>query len=691
MVEAAVLKHNITWTAPMPLWAENTSLGIQVRGKELEKQPVILRFAHDSFMEELLSVLAESPWRLSDWIAQPETWREPMKAPQSVPKPKTLKPLSYLLHKTKELSQKNTASKKRKPPRDRKHFTQSPEGNDPKSALKLYQAAHQRYYLVTASLLDDVGNYPERTLNLSRNERVTFVMRRLIPPSTKELKDFTKWDEYAYVSTGNGYVWKKVVTDGSTAARKLICGEEQLPLFPLNYNGQCGKHRQLHAGLIPVGKREAWLAAPVGETAQNQDIATTGQSEEAATPLAMSIFKQDISTPWQILLEQALNTQNSLNDDGDAADDNQKLINNRREQIQTVSWYILLDFVLYLQRYLPRIWSVIAGQTQKSSLDNEEQKFVTYLEQTSLSDDLAEELTRLEADIPDPTGYYTEAHVKRSLSEALAAYDKQVQRDLETVDTFYERFDQNNEPIKINDIDPGWPTFLFPLADPILDGPIPPLETDAMANLTGIELLQEKVNELAAEIEKILPEEAQAEIDELVSTQPIANPGEAWFVVRCVYERPNCGPLFPALTSAATRRFQLAPFFDPDAPARPVRIPMPLDISPAGLRKFKKNAGFIMSDMLCGKIKRIRKITLGDLVLSVLPWPFHKDLPDPGKTGPCSGGDGNFGMICSLSIPIVTLCALILLIIIVSLFDIFFRWIPYLFICLPIPGLKGKK
>ena len=24
-----------------------------------------------------------------------------------------------------------------------------------------------------------------------------------------------------------------------------------------------------------------------------------------------------------------------------------------------------------------------------------------------------------------------------------------------------------------------------------------------------------------------------------------------------------------------------------------------------------------------------RKITFGDLVLSVLPWPFHKDLPSP--------------------------------------------------------------
>lgn len=119
---------------------------------------------------------------------------------------------------------------------------------------------------------------------------------------------------------------------------------------------------------------------------------------------------------------------------------------------------------------------------------------------------------------------------------------------------------------------------------------------------------------------------------------------------------------------------------------------MPVDISPAGLRKFKKNTTFMISDMLCGKIKAIRKMTLGDLVLSVLPWPFHKNLPNVGNTGPCKESSGlNIGMFCSLSIPIVTLCALILLMIIVQLFDMFFRWVPYLFVCFPIPGLKGKK
>ena len=126
-------------------------------------------------------------------------------------------------------------------------------------------------------------------------------------------------------------------------------------------------------------------------------------------------------------------------------------------------------------------------------------------------------------------------------------------------------------------------------------------------------------------------------------------------------------------------------------PARAIRIPTPLDVSPAGLRKFARNTTFMISDSLCGKIKSIRQLTLADLVLSILPWPFHKDLPDVGDGGPCKEGGNPIGMFCSLSIPIVTLCALILLLIMVALFDIFFKWLPLLFICFPLLGFKGKK
>jgi len=143
--------------------------------------------------------------------------------------------------------------------------------------------------------------------------------------------------------------------------------------------------------------------------------------------------------------------------------------------------------------------------------------------------------------------------------------------------------------------------------------------------------------------------------------------------------------MHPAIVSDASDVFQLAGFFDPDAPARPIRIGLPVDISPAGLRKFDKNTAFMVSDLLCGHMERFKSMSLGDLVLSVLPWPFHRDLP-VGPPVPCSAG-----MMCSLSIPIVTICALLLVMIIVSLLDIVFKWMPYFMVCFPIPGFKAKE
>ena len=117
---------------------------------------------------------------------------------------------------------------------------------------------------------------------------------------------------------------------------------------------------------------------------------------------------------------------------------------------------------------------------------------------------------------------------------------------------------------------------------------------------------------------------------------------------------------------------------------------MPVDTSPAGLRKFAKNTAFVLSDSLGCQIEKTQSITFGDLVLSVLPWPFRKKL-NASKPACASSGRLDIGKICTLSIPIITICALILLIIIVKLLDIIFHWVPYLIFCLPLPGLKSKQ
>ena len=49
------------------------------------------------------------------------------------------------------------------------------------------------------------------------------------------------------------------------------------------------------------------------------------------------------------------------------------------------------------------------------------------------------------------------------------------------------------------------------------------------------------------------------------------------------------------------------------------------------------------------------------------------------------------GMVCSFSIPIITIVALILLIIFVKLLDIIFFWMPFFQICLPLPNFSAKE
>lgn len=143
------------------------------------------------------------------------------------------------------------------------------------------------------------------------------------------------------------------------------------------------------------------------------------------------------------------------------------------------------------------------------------------------------------------------------------------------------------------------------------------------------------------------------------------------YVLRMVFDRPHCAPLRPPVVSEPTEPFALASFFDSDAPARSIRISLPLDTSPAGLRAYRKNVGFVISDQLkqqMGCVKNATAALKGDIAC---------------------GGSIDIGMICSFSIPIITIVALILLMIMVMLLNIIFWWLPFFRICLP-AGIKAK-
>lgn len=149
--------------------------------------------------------------------------------------------------------------------------------------------------------------------------------------------------------------------------------------------------------------------------------------------------------------------------------------------------------------------------------------------------------------------------------------------------------------------------------------------------------------------------------------------GTTRYVIRCVYERPQCGPLHDNVVSDASRQFGLATYFDTDAPARPLHIVLPIDTSVAGLRKTPKSVSFLMSNQLRAQLDRVKD---GKRAL-------QQDID--------SGGDFDLGMICSFSIPIITICALIVLMIFISLLNIVFWWLPFLKICFPIPLKKDSQ
>src|SRR5690606_7894520 len=100
--------------------------------------------------------------------------------------------------------------------------------------------------------------------------------------------------------------------------------------------------------------------------------------------------------------------------------------------------------------------------------------------------------------------------------------------------------------------------------------------------------------------------------------------------------------------------------------APPVTVPLPDPTDRAALKALKPNVSFAVPKGL----------------MDFMQANDAKKLID---------GDGEKGSglaidwICSFSIPIITLCAFIVLNIFLSLFDLIFRWLLFIKICLPIP------
>lgn len=117
--------------------------------------------------------------------------------------------------------------------------------------------------------------------------------------------------------------------------------------------------------------------------------------------------------------------------------------------------------------------------------------------------------------------------------------------------------------------------------------------------------------------------------------------------------------------SPESEPFRILPWWDGEGPGTTISLP-----DMANLKKVKPSVAFAMPPAIANLLK-------GDM----------KALAD-GEGSESSTDGPQVGWICSFSIPFITICAFIVLNIFLSLFDIIFRWMMFIKVCIPIPRSK---
>lgn len=130
-----------------------------------------------------------------------------------------------------------------------------------------------------------------------------------------------------------------------------------------------------------------------------------------------------------------------------------------------------------------------------------------------------------------------------------------------------------------------------------------------------------------------------------------------------VRHEPDCPP--ELVWSDYTETFRIAPWWH-SGPNKPPVIALP-DLTLQNLREFKPNVAFKLPPRLFDMLQ--------------------KNLPTKLLAGDIKEGNVGLGIewICGFSIPIITLCAFIVLFIFLVLLNIVFWWLPFVRICIPIP------
>ncbi len=669
------MKHPAIWTAPPAFWSEQGQLSPGFH------RPRLLRFADDAFMEQLFQLLEHDPRELPSLEAEPETWREPsQRAAESSPllesAPATIANFRRILRlkSNPKIYSVVPASTAKKP-------------------LKLYQAAHKRHYLVVSHLLCQKPGLPERSINKSKRQSVSMVVRRLLPNSdtmdtttyangpiwNPATASFPDWMEMAWIA-GNTPNWQETWQND-----RLVSGEDRLGISQANYKDVNEQPRRLLMGTIPLGRRETY---------QGANVQTASASTTESVDQRRLLFRSQVTGPWMELLESVYGPTGEFPDSFFAYDDsgntypisgtNLELAEAQlRSRVQVSSWFLLLELFQFLKLY--------GSDTICHTLDQAPGTVPT--DDHSPEANLALWLWNTKSWNNFSSLYFGVAPNLLDAIRKAGSFQDRLDNAWITQDSISVPRNDYTFPEPYQDLpDPevtGWPNFLFLLTDPEFGtfppSPAPPNLSNPASFYDNFSIRLNYLLELVADCLK----PGTTGPDPSSAKNLPGDTREGWYVVRMVLEHPECLAEHPEILSEPTTPFQMASYYDSDAPARPIKIGLPIDPTPAGLRKFDRNTVLQLSDLMCSHASRMKRITFGNLVLSVLPWPFHKKLPRPGK-GKCETGDSR-GMMLVMSIPIITICALIILMIMVALLDIVFKWLPLFMFWIPVPKNKSTS
>jgi len=506
--------------------------------------------------------------------------------------------------------------------------------NDPTNPLyKLFQPLHQRYYLVTASLVCRKLGLPDRTVDRKNGEKVSFVLRRLVAQTTPPGQP-QQYTEMAWVNEGDKKGWQ-LLEDEQHNPVLIRKDEERLPLHAVKYcpfvdasasstgsnlpSKSCDP-RTVYHGYIPVDKREKYLAS-YSIAAIQSNIASSGV-DPRLDQVTMQVIDQWRSLYIDPITGEALSPGQSLLFESIpnlSPEEQQRRLTLR----QQMSLYLIEDLAEFLQAYLSGVLNAIVNSSSTVS-PTSYQNLLDLLNTTMINIKMgAKSLAQAIRELHDPA----------TLAQA--------ESDPPTIT--YDVAYANHGGISVNPTDPPKSTFL------VLQSPT---QSEGLLHQRFREALADSTTQFTIADDLV----------QLVKKEPVQ--GDI-FIVRLVYERGICDPII----SSPSAFFTFAKIFDTDAPARKIRIEMP-GIGLKDLRKHKRGVAFQLPPDLNNLLNRVN--------------------PGMLKGGGLADAGAPLGiaMICTFSIPIITICALIVLFIFLILLNIIFWWLPFIRICFPIPESK---